>query len=95
MVDHIVDEVDALPLEVEDFLTHLAVEKGRSTNTLVSYRRDLRYYLAHIRKQGRTLHDVTAERDRLRRRVVQLADELRQLRSQDVTGYNLTAKAAA
>jgi integrase/recombinase XerD len=61
MVDQIVADVDALPLEVEDFLTHLAVEKGRSTNTLVSYRRDLRHYLSHLAKQGRTVHDVSAD----------------------------------
>jgi integrase/recombinase XerD len=61
VVDHIVEDVDALPLEVEDFLTHLAVEKGRSTNTLVSYRRDLRHYFAHLARQGRTLHEVTQD----------------------------------
>ena len=33
-----------LPLEVEDFLSHLVVEKGRSSNTLAAYRRDLRKY---------------------------------------------------
>src|SRR6218665_3130097 len=29
---------------VEDYLRHLAVERGRARNTLVSYRRDLRIY---------------------------------------------------
>ena len=29
------------PFEVEDFLSHLAIEKGRSPNTLAAYRRDL------------------------------------------------------
>lgn len=60
----VVDDGDsdaALPLEVEDFLTHLAVEKGRSQNTLSAYRRDLRKYLAHLRAQGRTIHDVTPD----------------------------------
>jgi integrase/recombinase XerD len=61
MVDHLTDDLDALPLEVEDFLTHLAVEKGRSANTLASYRRDLRHYLAHLARQGRGLHDVTPD----------------------------------
>lgn len=35
---------DQLPLEVEEFLTWLAVERGRSPNTLAAYRRDLRAY---------------------------------------------------
>lgn len=30
-----------LPLAAEDFLTWLAVERGRSANTLAAYRRDL------------------------------------------------------
>ena len=33
-----------LPLEAEEFLTWLAVERGRSANTLSAYRRDLRAY---------------------------------------------------
>jgi integrase/recombinase XerD len=35
------------PLEVEEFLTHLAIEKGRSANTLAAYRRDLGSWAAH------------------------------------------------
>ena len=35
-----------LPLEAEEFLTWLAVERGRSANTLAAYRRDLRAYVA-------------------------------------------------
>ncbi|NNK91192.1 MAG: tyrosine recombinase XerD [Acidimicrobiia bacterium] len=38
----------ALPLPVEDFLIHLAVEKGRSVNTLAAYRRDLRRYVGGL-----------------------------------------------
>lgn len=60
-MDPISDDPEALPLEVEDFLTHLAVEKGRSTNTLEAYRRDLRKYLGHLAKQNRRLEEVTAE----------------------------------
>ena len=37
-------ERSELPLEAEEFLTWLAVERGRSTNTLSAYRRDLRAY---------------------------------------------------
>jgi integrase/recombinase XerD len=61
MSDDVVADNRALPLEAEDFLTHLAVEKGRSANTLEAYRRDLRQYLAHMAKRGRTVHDITPE----------------------------------
>ena len=42
------DKAVVLPLDVEDFLNHLLIEKGRSTNTLVAYRRDLTKYAAHL-----------------------------------------------
>lgn len=37
-----------LPFDVEEFLTFLTVEKGRSPNTLSAYRHDLRRYVAHL-----------------------------------------------
>ncbi len=39
---------DPLPFDVEEFLTHLAIEKGRSTNTLNAYRLDLRRYVEFL-----------------------------------------------
>jgi integrase/recombinase XerD len=54
-----VDEVPApLPLEVEDWLTWLAAEKGRSSNTLRAYRRDLGRYWAWTSGRGATLDDA-------------------------------------
>jgi integrase/recombinase XerD len=55
----------ALPLPVEEFLTWLAVERGRSANTLAAYRRDLVAYLAWLAGRGATVEtadesDVTA-----------------------------------
>lgn len=47
-----------LPTEVEEFLTWLAVERGRSTNTLLSYRRDLTGYCTWLGVTGTTLGDV-------------------------------------
>lgn len=46
-----------LPLEVEDFLTHLVVEKGRAPLTLDAYRRDLRRYVEFLSsdRDGRTV----------------------------------------
>lgn len=52
------DDDVLLPLDVEEFLTWLAAEKGRSANTLVSYRRDLRAYCAWLVSIGRPLDEV-------------------------------------
>lgn len=40
--------VDTLPADVEEYLTHLAIEKGRATNTLLAYRRDLGRYVSFL-----------------------------------------------
>jgi len=37
---------------IEDYLDHLAVERGSSANTLASYRRDLRRYAQYLQQQG-------------------------------------------
>jgi integrase/recombinase XerD len=47
----------ALPLPAEEYLTWLAVEKGRSANTLAAYRRDLAAYSTWLGE--RPLDDVT------------------------------------
>ena len=46
------------PLEVEEFLTWLSAERGRSANTLSAYRRDLRVYVGWLREQAMPLADV-------------------------------------
>ncbi len=43
-----------LSLAGEEFLTWLAVERGRATNTLAAYRRDLRAYEAWLATRGLT-----------------------------------------
>ena len=48
-----------LPVEVEELLSWLAVEKGRSPNTLAAYRRDLAAYVAFLRRRDLTLSEVT------------------------------------
>jgi len=50
-----------LPIEVEDFLMHLLVEKGRATLTLDAYRRDLRRYVAFLasERDGATVATAT------------------------------------
>jgi integrase/recombinase XerD len=58
------DLVD-LPLDVEEFLSYLAVERGRAANTLVAYRRDLTGYARWLDDQHVTLATVsTADLDR-------------------------------
>jgi len=47
-----------LPLPVEEFLSWLVAEKGRSDNTVAAYRRDLTRYSAWLTEQGRTVLDV-------------------------------------
>jgi integrase/recombinase XerD len=53
------DAVAPSPLEVEEFLTWLSVERGRAANTLVAYRRDLRGYVAWL--ADRHVDIVTAD----------------------------------
>jgi integrase/recombinase XerD len=51
-----------LPLEAEELLTWLAVDKGRAVNTLRAYRRDLRAYAAWLHARGQAL-DAVGEED--------------------------------
>ena len=48
-----------LPLDAEEFLVWLSVERGRSPNTIAAYRRDLTAYTAYLTRQKRALEDVT------------------------------------
>ncbi|GAA1734447.1 site-specific tyrosine recombinase XerD [Aeromicrobium alkaliterrae] len=48
---------------ISDYLAHLGVERGLADNTLLSYRRDLRRYLDHLRLIGRTLPAEVEEAD--------------------------------
>ena len=45
-------------MEVEEFLSWMASERGRSANTLSAYRRDLDGYSAWLRDSGSSLHTV-------------------------------------
>ncbi len=48
-----------LPIEVEELLSWLAVERGRSQNTLVAYRRDLIQYTGWLAARSTALTEVT------------------------------------
>ncbi|MCD9623137.1 site-specific tyrosine recombinase [Rhabdothermincola salaria] len=50
--------VPPLPLDVEEFLTWLSAERGRSANTLAAYRRDLRAFWAWSWHRGLGLDAV-------------------------------------
>lgn len=52
-------DAEAVPVEVEDLLTWLASERGRSPSTIDAYRRDLRRYAGWLRERGRTVLDAT------------------------------------
>lgn len=47
------------PPEVEDLLTWLRVERGRSTNTLAAYRRDLTAYVSWLEERGLAIESVS------------------------------------
>jgi integrase/recombinase XerD len=48
-----------LPVEVDDFLLALRVERGRSANTLKAYANDLRAYVAWLDERGLVIGEVT------------------------------------
>jgi integrase/recombinase XerD len=47
-----------LPLEIEEFLTWLQVERGRARNTLNAYRADLRGFVSWLEERGVAVGDV-------------------------------------
>src|SRR5436190_115680 len=55
--------MSALQQAQQTYLDHLAVERGRAANTLSSYRRDLRRYLAHLAGRDIDAPDAVGEAD--------------------------------
>lgn len=53
--------VAAADRDVQDFLDHLAYERGASANTVNAYRRDLERLLAHLRERGRTVRGASED----------------------------------
>jgi integrase/recombinase XerD len=49
---------EPLPAPAEEYLSWLAVERGRSENTLAAYRRDLTAYVEFVHGRGASLGDV-------------------------------------
>ncbi len=52
---------EELPLDVEEWLSWLATERGRSPGTLAAYRRDVRRWWAWLRGRHRAMEDVDEE----------------------------------
>jgi integrase/recombinase XerD len=52
------DDPELLPLDVEEWLSWLATEKGRAASTLEAYRRDARRWCAWLRARGLALETV-------------------------------------
>ena len=48
---------------LQTYLDHLSVERGLAANTLASYRRDLRRYLAHLATRDVAAPDEVTEPD--------------------------------
>jgi integrase/recombinase XerD len=55
------DADEQLPLEVEEYLTWLRLERGRARSTVEAYRRDLRAWAEHLHRLGRAVPDVTED----------------------------------
>jgi len=51
----------ALPIEVDDFLLWLTVEKGRSAATLEAYKRDLRGWVRWLDDHGHTVYTASED----------------------------------
>ncbi len=72
---------------VQTYLDHLVVERGLATNTVTSYRRDLRRYAAFLGNRGIDRVDVVAP--------VDVAEFLMRLREGDADHLALSAGSAA
>ena len=51
----------ALPIEAEEYLTWLRLERGRAASTVEAYRRDLEAWCTHLRRLGRGIDEVTED----------------------------------
>jgi integrase/recombinase XerD len=52
---------ERLPLEIEEYLTWLRLERGRARSTVEAYRRDLRAWAEHLQRLGRAVTDVSED----------------------------------
>ena len=82
-----IEPAPALARALRGYLDHLTVERGLARNTLLSYRRDLDRYLAHLTAVGVSAVDQVTQR--------QVADHLAALRMGDETHPPLAAASAA
>ncbi len=74
------------PIEIEEFLTWLRLERGRAASTIEAYRRDLRAWTARLRRLGRPLLDVTED---------DIVDWVHDLRSGDLAASTIKRRIVA
>lgn len=55
------DPPEALPGEVDEYLTWLRLERGRAASTVEAYRRDLRHWVSFLRHRERPILDVVED----------------------------------
>lgn len=79
-------ERGGLPLAAEDYLMWLATERGRSANTLSSYRRDLRVFDAFLTERSLPLEAAST---------ADLADHVARLRAEGKAPASVTRAAVA
>ncbi len=63
MSSNVVEVSGPLEAALDDYLSHLRVERGLSANTTAAYRRDLVRYLRHLEASGRTSLGAVGEED--------------------------------
>lgn len=74
------------PIEIDEFLTWLRLERGRATSTVEAYRRDLRAWAQHLRRLGRSVVDVTED---------DIVDWVHALRSTDMAASTVKRRVVA
>ena len=58
----VADDVEPLlPIEMEEYLTWLRLERGRAASTVAAYRRDLQAWWAALDRRGRPVTEVTED----------------------------------
>ncbi len=55
------DDGPPTPIEIEEFLSWLRLERGRASSTVEAYRRDLRAWVVHLRALDRAVVDVSED----------------------------------
>ncbi|WP_436796116.1 tyrosine recombinase XerC [Actinospongicola halichondriae] len=80
------DDRPPAPIEIEEFLTWLRLERGRAASTIEAYRRDLRAWVARLAELERPIVDVTED---------DIVDWVHDLRSGDLAASTVKRRIVA